>query len=51
MSALASALLAELTPDDLALLAERLAPYLPATSTSTDDGWLTTKRARPTISG
>jgi excisionase family DNA binding protein len=45
MSALASALLAELTPDDLARLAQRLAPYLRPVEPATDDGWLTTKGA------
>jgi excisionase family DNA binding protein len=45
MSPLAQALLAELTPDDLAELAARLAPYLPATEQAQPDRWLTTKQA------
>lgn len=46
MSALARALLDDLTADDLARLAERLAPFLrPADPPAGDDGWLTTKQA------
>jgi hypothetical protein len=41
VSDLACALLAELGPDDLAELAERLKPYLVAV----DDGWLGTREA------
>jgi excisionase family DNA binding protein len=44
MSALARALLDELDPEDLAALAERLAPYLQASAPS-GDGWLTTRQA------
>jgi hypothetical protein len=43
MSPLAQALLAELGPDDLAALAQRLAPYLPAVEQ--DDRWLGTSDA------
>ena len=45
MSALAKALLDELEPGDLAVLAERLAPYLAPAPAPADDGWLTTKDA------
>jgi excisionase family DNA binding protein len=46
MSALTRALLADLDPEDLRDLAERLAPYLPAPTTTTgDDSWLTTAQA------
>jgi excisionase family DNA binding protein len=45
MSGLARALLAELGPDDLAELAERLRPYLPAPSEPATDGWLDSRRA------
>ena len=44
MSALARALLDELSPDDLAELAARIAPYLPA-PTPAEDGWLSTRQA------
>jgi hypothetical protein len=44
MSPLAQALIAELTPDDLAELAERLRPYL-APASPAEDGWLDTKQA------
>lgn len=40
MTELARVLLAELGPEELAELAERLAPYL-----RTDDGWLGTREA------
>jgi excisionase family DNA binding protein len=40
---LARALIEELGPDDLAELAERLAPYLPVPSA--DDPWLSTRDA------
>jgi hypothetical protein len=47
MSALGRALLDELGPDDLAALADRLAPYLPPTTSkaTTSDGWLSTRDA------
>jgi excisionase family DNA binding protein len=45
LSNLASALLDELGPEQLAVLAERLAPYLPAPEQPAQDGWLTTKQA------
>ena len=45
MSAIVRALLDELEPDDLAVLAERLAPYLVPAPAPVDDGWLTTKEA------
>jgi excisionase family DNA binding protein len=44
MSALGRALLDELSPDDLAELARRLAPYLPAPAPA-EDGWLSTREA------
>ena len=44
MSPLAQALLAELTQDDLAELARRLAPFLPPPA-PVADGWLDTKQA------
>ena len=44
VSPLAQALLAELTQDDLAELAERLRPFLVAAA-PVDDGWLDTKQA------
>lgn len=40
MSLLARALLAELGPDELAELAERLTPYLPAPTEPARDGWM-----------
>lgn len=43
MSALARALLDDLEPDDLAALAERLRPFLPAPVA--DDGWIDAKAA------
>jgi excisionase family DNA binding protein len=43
MSALGRALLDELGPEDLAELARRLAPHLPAAPAP--DGWLTTRQA------
>jgi excisionase family DNA binding protein len=45
MSALARALLDDLTDDDLAQLAQRIAPYLQLAPPPADDGWLTTKQA------
>jgi excisionase family DNA binding protein len=45
MSALGRALLDELSPDDLAELARRLAPHLPTPAAPTEDGWLTTREA------
>jgi excisionase family DNA binding protein len=45
MSGLARALLDDLTADDLARLAERLAPYLAPVPAPADDGWLTTREA------
>jgi excisionase family DNA binding protein len=45
MSALARALLDDLGPDDLADLAERLAPFLRPTASTGDDRWLTTQQA------
>jgi excisionase family DNA binding protein len=45
MSALTRALLADLDPDDLRELAERLAPYLPAPAPPAEDRWLTTQEA------
>jgi len=45
MSALARALLDDLGPDDLADLARRLAPYLPAPAPAPEDRWLTTREA------
>jgi hypothetical protein len=44
MSALTRALLDDLGPDDLAALAERLAPFLRPAS-AVPDGWLTTREA------
>jgi excisionase family DNA binding protein len=44
MSALARALLDDLGPDELAALADRLAPFM-RPSTIVDDGWLDTKAA------
>jgi excisionase family DNA binding protein len=44
MSALGRALLDELGPDDLAELARRVSPYLPAPAAS-EDGWLSTRQA------
>ena len=44
MSALARALLDDLEPDDLAELARRLAPFLPAPPVEAG-GWLTTAQA------
>jgi hypothetical protein len=40
VSALASALLAELDDEQLRALAERLRPFLGADESSSDDGWL-----------
>jgi excisionase family DNA binding protein len=45
VSALARALLDELGPDDLAELAARLAPFLPAPEDPAPDGWLSTREA------
>jgi excisionase family DNA binding protein len=45
VSALARALLDELGLDDLAELAQRLAPYLPAPAQPTEDRWLSTAEA------
>jgi excisionase family DNA binding protein len=45
MTALARALLADLEPEDLRVLANRLAPYLPAPSTPVEDRWLNTREA------
>lgn len=45
MSELARALLGQLDADDLAVLAQRLAPFLPAPEASSDDAWLTTRQA------
>lgn len=45
MSAIGRALLDELEPDDLRHLAAVLAPFLPAPTSGSDDGWLTTKQA------
>ena len=45
MSALAKALLEDLTADDLAVLAERLRPFLEPAQPAAVDGWLTTKQA------
>lgn len=45
MTPLARALLEELGPDDLAELAARLAPYLPAPAAPAPDEWLTTRQA------
>jgi hypothetical protein len=44
MSALGRALLDELGDDDLAALAQLLAPYLPSPA-APDDGWLSTRDA------
>ena len=44
MTELGRALLAQLEPEDLAGLAERLAPFL-RTPAASDDGWLNTKQA------
>jgi excisionase family DNA binding protein len=43
MSNLGRALIADLNPDDLADLAELLAPYLPRSTA--DDGWMNTRAA------
>jgi excisionase family DNA binding protein len=45
MSALARALLDDLTPDDLAALAEKLRPFLEPAQPPAVDGWLTTRDA------
>jgi excisionase family DNA binding protein len=45
VSSVARALLAELGPEELAELAERLRPYLPAQDGAAEDGWLDTKAA------
>jgi excisionase family DNA binding protein len=49
MSALARALLAELGPEELAVLAERLQPFLRGAGVpvpaAASDGWMTTKQA------
>jgi excisionase family DNA binding protein len=39
------ALLADLDPDDLRDLAQRLAPYLPTPTAPVEDRWLTTREA------
>lgn len=51
MSALITAILADLGPDDLAALAERLSPYLPATADSTPaEPWIGVKEAATHLS-
>jgi excisionase family DNA binding protein len=45
MMALARALLADLDPDDLRELADRLAPYLPPQAPPREDRWLNTREA------
>jgi excisionase family DNA binding protein len=45
MSALARALLEDLAPDDLAVLAEKLRPFLEPAQPPAVDGWLTTRDA------
>jgi excisionase family DNA binding protein len=45
MSDLARALVAALDPDDLAVLARMLAPYLPAPAPAVEDRWLDTRQA------
>jgi hypothetical protein len=45
MSALTAAILADFTPDDLAVLAERLRPFLESAEPAPVDRWLTTREA------
>jgi excisionase family DNA binding protein len=45
MSSVALALVNDLGPDDLAVLADRLAPYLVSPPPPTEDGWLDSQRA------
>jgi len=45
MNAFVRALLADLDPEDLRELAERLAPFLPPPAAPTPDRWLTTREA------
>ena len=42
---LAAAIVAELNDDALAMLAQRLAPYLPHSQTTTADGWMDSHEA------
>jgi hypothetical protein len=45
MTDLGRALLNQLGPDDLAQLAERLAPFLHSAQAPADDAWLSTRQA------
>ena len=45
MTELGRALLASFSPEDLAELAERLEPFLPAPAATPLDGWLTSREA------